>query len=128
MRLQFVREGKDAPLMLIAGHDPVGLAALRDAARRLTVEIDERIVMEHLAGFSSLSGCSLVMTTGTKVKPGVTPVSRISFRWNRDPEGWAEVADLVEPFLHSLPGARNQFQYLENDGGINVVLSVDGSW
>jgi hypothetical protein len=125
MTLEFVPEGgRDAPLLLISGAEPSTLSALRAAAWQLTSGAEQEIAAQELPGFASADGCGLMMTNSPG-KPGVKQVEGLRFRWVQDREGWAQVAELIDPFLRPRP--TGSFQLLES-GDISVILSTDGKW
>ena len=41
-------------------------------------------------------------------------------------ETWSQIADLIEPFCERAEAG--SFQYLVQDSGITLLLSVDGRW
>ena len=51
-----------------------------------------------------------------------------TFEWIREPEGWLEAAELVQPFLDGSNFLGARFQNLEMQGDARLILSTDRSW
>ncbi len=124
MTLEFIsKRCADTPAILISDLEPQSVAALRDAASRLSAERDQEILAGELPGVTGKNGCALMMTN-VEGRPGVRRIGTHEFRWVQDREGLAQVAELIDPFLEPQPAS---FQFLES-GDLNVIISTDGTW
>jgi hypothetical protein len=119
--VEFIPDGaKDAPHILLRGHDREAVRALR----RAIAGIGRRAFAVHaVEGISPIGGCHLVAAVGERDQ-GVRQLGDLTFEWVMDAEGWAQVDGLLEPFDDPMTPVR--FQYLNKEGDIALVLSCDG--
>jgi hypothetical protein len=119
------------PVLLTYGTLPSEAELLRMAAMRLAAnEHQGGLQIEKLAGFRGLDGCSLLAEMNS-TKLGVVPIddAERAFRCVLDPSGWHRVAGLLEPFVAARPTLNpNGFQYLDESGPIDWIISGSRSW
>jgi hypothetical protein len=119
----------ECPLVRIIGSGPV-LGALHRSIERLGSGEEIEIAAHTLDGVQS--GISLILRRG--LSDGVRQIALSEFVWTLTAEGWADVADLVLPFMQPSDGHAHQWlaggeaRGLRNAAGINVVLTTDGRW
>jgi hypothetical protein len=115
-------------VVLIHGRDEATIAALVSTFRSLASEEVKEVPIHQMPGVSPIGGCQVVATN----EPGRRGVwngsVRGAYRWSQDLEGWLQVAELAEPIGESTatPGAR--FQFLEQKGSAEIVLSTERAW
>jgi hypothetical protein len=122
------------PVLLLYGErgiDPEAVALLRRGVEELAARAKEDgLRVESLPGFLGVDGCSLLAQVG-KSNVGVEPSTGTgrSLRCGLDAAGWRRVSDLLEPFAdHEQAGSRNGFQYLDESGPIDWIISRSRSW
>jgi hypothetical protein len=119
------------PVLLTYGSSPSAAAVLQDVAARLAAsEHHTHIAVDELPEFQGLNGCTLSVETGPSAI-GLTPIQGAghAFRCVLDPPNWLRVAGLIEPFTTQAPEiAKDAFQYLDESGPIDWILSGSRSW
>lgn len=129
----FAPVSDEFPVLLTYGRSPTEAEALREVAVRLAAtDTDESVGVQiaELPGFRGINDCSLLAEVGS-VKLGVVPIdeSRLAFRCVLDAPGWRRVAGLLEPFASAKPILKpNGFQYLEESGPIEWIISGSRGW
>ena len=135
MRLEYFDDASlPRPVLLLygeAGIDPGEVALLRRAVQQLAGgATGNRLRVEGLAGFLGVEGCSLIVeATDSNVGVEFVTGSDRSFSCGLAPAGWQLVWDLLEPFAdHEQAASRNGFEYLDESGPIDWIISRSRSW
>jgi hypothetical protein len=122
---------RPSPVLLTYGSAPSEVEVLQMAAKRLAnSEQPSGIRIEKLTGFQGVDGCSLLAEMDS-AKLGVVPIdqSERAFRCVLDQACWHRVAGLLEPFVAERPTLdRNGFQYLDDTGPIEWIISGSREW
>lgn len=122
MRMQFIPDGAvDTPLILITCERPQDAAALSEALRQTA---GGPVELHRLPGVEAVDGLVLVAHSARK-DLGVRRGAGVHFDWSLSQSGWDDVGELLAPFTRP---DRSGFQYLNEHGGPNVIISTDGHW
>jgi hypothetical protein len=133
MLLEYLHDlGNDQrPVLLTYGTSPSAAAALQVAAKQLAAQEHQGgLQLEELAGFQGVNGCSLLAKVDS-TKLGVLPIDQSdrAFRCVLDSAGWRRIAGLLEPFVAARPKLNpDGFQYLDESGPVDWIISGSGSW
>jgi hypothetical protein len=135
MRLEYFDDPSlQRPVLLLYGErgiDPEEVALLRRAVEELADGATENgLRVESLPGFLAVDGCSLI-AQASKSNAGVelSTGSGRSFRCGLDAVGWHRMAALLEPFADQEQArSQNGFQYLDESGPIDWIISRSRSW
>ncbi len=125
LKVEYLHEGSpDCPLIRLYGYERADVAALRDLCLALAEGRLREVAIETQAWVSALDGCRLTFRAGRtnrgiKIRKADGP-----FVMEYATEGWLEVAEKLQPFVDGSGG----FQWLTNEGDVNVLISRDGLW
>lgn len=126
--LEYLPDGSDdCPLIRLYDFEAADVVALQD----LCVALAEGRVLEasldNQPWVHAIGGCRLVLRAGVENCGVKFPIAGAPFVMEYTPggEGWLEVADKIAPFVADRPGG---FQWLTNEGDVNVLISWDGLW
>ena len=124
-KLEYLHEGsQDCPLIRLYDFGHSDVVAFRDLCLALAEGRLREVPLEDQAWVSAIGGCRLVLCAsrfnrGVQVHKAERP-----FVMEYAEEGWLEVADKLEPFVHGSGG----YQWLTTEGDVNVLISRDGQW
>ncbi len=130
MLLEYFDDESPHPVLLLHGSDAEETLRLRAAVKALGDGRETAFRVEDLPGFDGVAGCSLVAQVG-EANLGVERVQDAdrAFRCVRDPEGWRHIWWLLEPFVDPESGGDpNRFQYLDESGAIEWIISGSRGW
>jgi hypothetical protein len=135
MRLEYFADvSLPRPVLLLYGEkgiDAGEVVLLRRAVQELADgAMGHRLQVEGFPGFLSVEGCSLIAeATDSNVGIELIAGSERSLSCRLAPAGWQLVCDLLEPFAdHEQAASQNGFQYLDESGPIDWIISRSRSW
>lgn len=121
MKLEYIHDGDlDTSLIRLYEFDTHGAAELHGLVSDLTGGRRTEVALHGVVGVAPVDGCQLVLRAGASDE-GVVRLGD-AFTCVLTPASWGTVV----PFCDKADG--NTFQYLDDTGGINLLLSVDGGW
>jgi hypothetical protein len=127
MKVEFLAgDPADWPLPLIrlfdyrAGH----VERLRQACEDLAEGRRAEFRLHDQPWVEALGGCRFVWRAGAKDAGVRLPAPSDPFVLEFSGEAWREVRDKLLPFLDDSTG----YNWLTNEGEVNVLLSPDGGW
>lgn len=125
MKLEYLATGSDdCPLLRIYGDEPEVCRRLCRAIEQLAQSAIATTVLSNLPGIEPIDGCRLVASAG-KWDRGVVPRGDNHFEWILTPATWDNVVSRIASFCS--PGA-GEYQWLNDDGDLNVLISRTGLW
>ena len=86
----------------------------------------QHIRLHDQVGVEAIQGCQLDLLLGSHDR-GIEQTSPNTFACVLTSEGWAEVANLTEPFCEAVD-LRGHYQWLNEDGRVSLLLSPTGAW
>ena len=86
----------------------------------------QHIRLHDQLGVEAIQGCQLDLYVGSHDN-GIKQTSPTTFVCLLTSEGWAEVADLTEPFCEA-GDSGERYQWLNQDGKVSLLLSPTGLW
>ncbi len=126
MKLQFLPDGSpDCPLIRLYDFEAAAALRLKELFDCLAVGSRTSISLHEQNGIEPVDGCQLNLRVG-KRDTGIVPKGPFTFECDLTPEGWADVALLIEPFCEAAKA--NTYQWLNEDGQIALLLSPAGTW
>ena len=127
MKLEFLESSSpDCPLIRLYGFDNLAALRLMELFRSLADGSQNHLRLHDQLGVEAIQGCQLDLRLGTR-ECGIEQTSRAAFECVLTSEGWAELADLMEPFCEA--GTMNEhYQWLNEDGSVSLLLSPTGRW
>jgi hypothetical protein len=126
MKLEFLEQGSaDAPLLRLYGFETVEAMRLREACRTCADGLRQVIPLHEEWWIERVDECSLDLRRGER-DLGVVQRAPLRFECILTPEGWTDVVLRIEPFC--APGSLDAYQWLNGDGEISLLLSVNGQW
>ena len=127
MKLEFLESGSpDCPLIRLYDFDNPAALWLTASIRALAGGPTQHIPLHDQSGINPVQGCQLDLRLGSH-NGGIVQTSPNAFECVLTSEGWAKVADLIEPFCRTEDG-KEQYQWLNEDGPISLLLSQTGRW
>src|SRR5262245_20483833 len=125
LKLEYLADGSpDCPLIRLYDFVPADIAALRAACLDVAEGREQELALHVQPWVCAIESCALVLSGGRRNKGVKAPRQSEPFVMQYESEGWLEVADKLEPFLLDTYG----FQWLTNEGDINVLISRSGLW
>ena len=127
MKIEYIESGsEDCPLVRLFGFEESDVASLRDACLSLAAGSIAEFRLDSQSWVESMVGCNLILRLGVK-NLGARWGKRVNdaFTIELNSEGWLDVSDRIQPFITNHTCG---FQWLEDQGAINVLLSWDGRW
>lgn len=122
-KLEYLHEGsQDCPLIRLYDYGHTDVVALRDLCLSLAEGRLREVPLEDQAWVSAIGGCRLILRA-SRFNPGVRKAEE-PFVMEYADEGWLEVADKLD----SLAAGSDGYQWLTNEGDVNVLISQDGHW
>jgi len=125
LKLEYLHEGStDCPLIRLYDYEPSDVVALRESCLALADGRLREVSLDRQAWVNAIGGCCFVFRSartnrGVRDRKGDEP-----FVMECADEGWREVVDRLSPFVDGSGG----FQWLTNEGDVNVLISRDGLW
>ena len=127
MKLEFLESGSpDCPLIRLYGFDIPAALRLMALFRALADGSQQYIRLHHQLGVEGIQGCQLDLALGDR-DLGIKQTSPTTFECVLTSEGWAEVADVTEPFCEA-GDSHERYQWLNEDGKVSLLLSPTGRW
>jgi hypothetical protein len=127
VKLEFLESGSpDCPLIRLYGFGNPAALKLMALFRALADGSQQAIRLHDQLGVEAISGCQLDLRLGSRDR-GIEQTSPMAFECVLTPEGWAEVADLTEPFCQT-GDIGEHYQWLNEDGKVSLLLSPTGRW
>ena len=125
MKIEYLPDGSDdCPMIRLYDFAQSEIADLFAAVTTLASSERLSVAVDELAGVETISECRLTLRSGVRDIGVVHVDARASFECGLRPEGWDNVAGLIEPFLNAASG----YQWLVMLGDARLLHSVDGQW
>lgn len=125
MKVEYLHSGADdCPLIRLFDYDPADADALRDACLSLAAGRLAEFNVHAQPWAQPIGGCRLLLRSATRGRGVSFPAPGQPFVMEYDADGWLEVAEKLQPFVDGSDG----FQWLTNEGDVNVLISRDGLW
>jgi len=125
LTLEYLAVGSDrCPLIRLHSFDRADIASLTNTCKALANTRWTELQLHLQPWVLALDGCRLTLRAGLSDRGVSQPPPGESFVMEYAREGWREVADKMAPFLDGSTG----FQWLTNEGDVNVLLSPSGEW
>jgi hypothetical protein len=125
MKMEFLKSGSpECPLIRLYEFKASEAYELRRIALQLARGAYRAIPLQEGPALSPIVGCELTLSRGEEGQ-GVFETAPLKFSWALSKSGWIRVASLIRPFSR---GKLSGFQWLSNQGGIQILLSPDGHW
>ncbi len=126
MKLEFLPDGSNAgSLLRMYDFEIVEIEQLFAAVLALASGDQEHYEVHNLPGVDAVSGCKFFLCVGNRDRRTVVLPEPASFECVLTPDGWEQVASLVESFLQ--PG-KHGYKWLHWSGDFRWLLSRDGDW
>lgn len=133
MNLEFLPDGSpDCPLIIFSWSVPEGAEQLRGALRGLASSSETAVEIHALPFISPVDGCQL-SAHAAKEDVGARPLENAGnrFTWSLTRRSWQNALDLLGTMTRQdvradANGCR--FQWLDDAGGIDVLISTHRSW
>ena len=127
MALEYLREATGT-VVLIHGRDETTIAALVATFRLLASGERREILIHEVPGVGAVGGCQ-VMATNEPGRAGAwAGAVPGAYRWSQDLEGWLQIAELAEPIGNATATLGARFQFLEQKGDAEILLSTERAW
>lgn len=125
LTLEYLAEGSDAcPLIRLYGFEKADVVALHELCIALAERRVREAPLEDQPWVRAIGGCRLTLRAGDASRDADASAVHQSFVMEYTSEGWLEVAEKLEPLI----GGSSGFQWLANEGELNVLISRDGHW
>jgi hypothetical protein len=135
MRLEYFDDRSlQRPVLLLYGErgiDPEEVTLLRRAVQELADGATKNgLRVESLPGFLGVDGCSLIaQARKSNVGVELSAESVRSLTCRLDAAGWHRISALLEPFADQTQvRSQNGFQYLDESGPVDWIISRSRSW
>jgi len=126
LKLEFLADTSDGPVLLLYGPDSDEAIALRKALGELVEWPGRKLALHELPYVEAVNQCKLLAVC-TNRDIGVRKVSKsLSFEWLLSSSSWSNVEGLLEPFC--VPAVGTSFQFLNPAFGPEVIYSTRRSW
>jgi hypothetical protein len=129
MKLEFFADAfEGSGLLLLYSGGPSEVERLREQVSKL-VTPGSSIQVDALDFIDALGSCELIFSTAKRSRGVLASRGAPRFELQLDSSDWERVGDLLEPFCHPEPDAKGaRFQYLHEQGGIEVIYSTARQW
>lgn len=127
-KLEYLPDGSDdCPLIRLSDFETADVVALQELCIPLAEGRVREASLDSQAWVHAIGGCRLTLRAGIANRGVKVPIAGAPFVMEYTPEGegWLEVADKLAPFVADRVGG---FQWLTNEGDVNVLISWDGLW
>jgi hypothetical protein len=126
MKLEFLREGaSDCALIRLYSFEQTQVQRLKEVFSSLAAGLCQEVALHSEPGIEAMQGCELFLQAGSR-DLGILERKPLKFTCALTADGWTVVADLVDAFCG--PKGSKGFQWLNEDGPVSLLLSVDGRW
>jgi len=115
-------------VVLIYGRDEAAITALVSTFRLLAAEEAREIAIHEVPGVEAVGGCQIVATNRPRRRGAWAGEAPGAYSWSQDVEGWLQVAELADPIRRSTATSGAHFQFLEQKGDAEIVLSTERAW
>jgi hypothetical protein len=126
MKLEFLAEGSDGPLIRLYGFDPTEAMRLREAFRALGEGLLQNIPLHEEWWIQPVEDCRLELRLG-KRDLGVVQRLPMCFECVLTDEGWLEAMEKTDAFCTPQTSGE-EHQWLNWDGEVSLLLSPTGKW
>ena len=127
MFIEYFPDGSDdCPLILMHGCEPDAIFGLCDRVVALAAERIQGVAVHELPGFESVNSCRLFLQTGNSDNGTYALSEAESFECRLRPASWDTFQWKLRPF--TIPLSNNHFQYLDNHGDIQLLVSGHRGW
>jgi hypothetical protein len=126
--LEYLPDGSDdCPLIRLYDFEAADVVALQDLCLALAEGRAREISLDSQPWVHAIGGCRLTLRAGVANRGLTTSIAGEAFvmEYTREGGGWLEVADKLAPFVTDRLGG---FQWLTNEGDVNLLISWDGFW
>lgn len=126
--LEYLPDGSDdCPLIRLSAFEPADVIALQNLCLALAEGRVREASLDNHPWVRAIGGCRLTLRAGIANRGVRIPMPGTPFVMEYSPEGegWLEVADKLAPFAED---PRRGFQWLTNEGEVNVLISWNGRW
>ena len=125
MKIEFLPDGAQAcPLIRLFAYRPGEVTQLRRACRELADGQIAEFVLHDQPWIEPVAGCRFIWRVSAEDRGVVLPARESPFVLEFSDEAWREVEDKLLPFAEGSGG----FNWLTNEGDINVLISESGQW
>ena len=129
IRIELLEDGaRNRPVLLIWGTQQAGFGSLQEAFERLATGQIREVDLGQLVGFQSVGGVRLVAAAGPSDLGARKTSSVGSIRWEARSSTWDNIAGLVEAFATAASEQQYRFQWLDQSGDAEVIVSTRRSW
>jgi hypothetical protein len=126
MKMEFLPDGSDdCPLIRLYEFDRAEAVWLREIFDSLANGSRQHLSLHDEPRIEAVGGCQLELRLGRR-EVGIPKAKRMRFEFTLSPEGWADVASLMDPFCESEDV--NGYQWLNERGAVSLLLSPSGEW
>jgi hypothetical protein len=125
MKIEFLPDGTEAcPLIRLFAFSPGEVAQLRRVCRELADSRGDEFVLHDQPWIEPVSGCRFIWRASSEDRGVLLPTQGSPFVLAFSVEAWREVEDKLVPFAEGSGG----FNWLTNEGDVNVLVSESGQW
>ncbi len=126
MKIEFLADGRaDCPLIRLFEFELADIEKLRAACHDLAERRIDEFVLHDQPWVTSVGGCRFVWCARAHDVGVMLPSSGAPFVLEFSDEGWREIEDKLLPFLWT---SQNRFNWLTNEGDVEVLFSHSGTW
>ena len=125
MKIEFLPDGAEAcPLIRLFEFRPEEATLLRHACRELADGEVAEFVLHDQPWIEAVAECRFIWRASLRDRGVVLPARGLPFVLEFLDEAWREVEDKLLPFAEGSGG----FNWLTDEGDVNVLLSESGQW
>lgn len=125
MKVEFLAEGAaECPLIRLFDYRAGELERLLIACSELGDQRRAEFPLHDQPWVESVAGCQFTWRAGARNAGVQLPASGTAFVLELAGEAWREVSDKLLPFIDGSGG----YNWLTNEGDVNVLISRDGTW
>lgn len=126
MKLEFCEDPDcdECPLIRLYEFTATEVRALHELTQSLAAGRVSEVALHTLTWVRPIDECPLTMKVGPINRGVRTPKPGTPFEMVYTANGWLQIADKIAPFMDGSGG----YQWLTEEGEVNVLLSKDGSW
>jgi hypothetical protein len=125
MKVEFLAEGAtECPLIRLFDYRAGELERLRIVCSELGDRPRAEFPLHDQPWIEPIAECKFTWRAGARNAGVQFPVSGTAFVLELAGEAWHEVSDKLLPFIDGSGG----YNWLTNEGDVNVLISRDGTW
>ncbi len=126
-KLDFIPTGNwgGGPLIRLYQFEAADLVALREACLSLAEGRLREIHLHTQPWIKSVDGCQFILRLAAANRGAVIPPPGQPWVMEHTIEGWFDVAGRIQSMENAPPG---HFNWLNEDGDVEVLLSQSGTW